>query len=62
MPIIEQFGRKHFSDLFFTHLRSGLPAIEDYLSFVCEFLVRIDLVLILHVLLCWLSVCFTRLY
>ena len=40
-PILEQFAKKHFADLFSTHLRSALPALSEFLFFVTDFLVRV---------------------
>lgn len=39
-PLLENFGRKHYPELFFTHLRSVLPSMAEYFAFVTEFLVR----------------------
>jgi hypothetical protein len=36
MTIVEQFARGHYVDLFFTHLRSALPALPEYLAFLAE--------------------------
>ena len=38
-PIIEQFCKKHYNELFTTHLRSVLPKSSEYLAFIHELLV-----------------------